>query len=222
MKEVWKDIPGYGGLYQASSSGRIKSSDRAIKHLGGFRKKKGRVLKQSIGTTGYFHVNLCTINSVKKYWKVHQLVLITFEGNKLSEGLVVNHKDGNKLNNFIENLEWCTPKYNTQHGVQFRSDTRKDITKKILEREYRYNKRSGISIAKEYSCTPQLIYKYLDRYGMPRRTLSNAKKRIYFSEEEKEILLSKKKSIVAMAKEKQCSRSTVTLKMKKWRSSCER
>lgn len=116
MKEIWKDIKGYEGLYIVSNLGNIKSLDRLIicrnNHL---RKIYGRVLKQFKINSGYYTIKLWTSNKFKQIL-VHRLVAETFipNPNCLPE---VNHKDGNKENNCINNLEWVTKSENVQHAV---------------------------------------------------------------------------------------------------------
>lgn len=114
--EIWKDIPNYDGIYQASSLGRIRSVDGkitySVKH--GIRHWQGRIIKpkmQDDYKTGY-RVSLWK-NKKCKDWLVARLVAITFLGN--SE-LTVNHKDGDRLNNNIKNLEWLSLGDNIRHG----------------------------------------------------------------------------------------------------------
>ena len=104
-KENWKDIEGYQGLYQISDKGRVKSL-----YFG-----KERILKPGNNGQGYLHVILCK-NGKMKYYKVHRLVCQTFipNPNNLPE---VNHKDENKENNSVHNLEWCSSKYNINYGT---------------------------------------------------------------------------------------------------------
>lgn len=118
--EIWKDIKGYEGLYQVSNLGNIRSLDTMInckgaknidKHL-----RKGRVLKQIVGTTGYYNINLCK-NNKKKFTRVHRLVAQAFIPN-LNNLPCINHIDGNKLNNSIENLEWCSYSYNNSEAYR--------------------------------------------------------------------------------------------------------
>jgi len=111
MKEIWKDIPNYEGYYQASNTGRIKSIDRVVKAKGnGLVLKKGKVLSQQTSNDGYFQISLCC-KSVKKYFRVHRLIALTFIDNP--KGLpVVNHKNRKTKDNAVENLEWCTIQYN--------------------------------------------------------------------------------------------------------------
>lgn len=109
MKELWKDIKGYEGCYQVSNLGRIKSLDRMTNNQYGEYFMKGRILKNSIiKDKGYCRVSLNNGNG-KISKRVHRLVAEAFIPNPENK-LEVNHKDGNKLNNCVSNLEWCTNK----------------------------------------------------------------------------------------------------------------
>lgn len=113
--EIWKDIPGYEGYYQVSNLGRVKSLERKIKHWqGGFRLKKELILSNLTDKDGYFRVNLYDKNSKLKHWSIHQLVCICFL-NHTPKGntLVVNHKNFNKKDNRLENLEIVSNRENT-------------------------------------------------------------------------------------------------------------
>jgi hypothetical protein len=99
MDEIWKDIPGYIGLYQVSNWGNVKG-------LKGIR-------KQYISTTGYYQIALWLNNTEKKF-KVHQLVAMAFLGHTPNgHETVVNHIDNNPLNNYVDNLELVSNRYNT-------------------------------------------------------------------------------------------------------------
>ena len=118
--EIWKDIKGYEGLYQVSSLGNVRSLDTMInckgaknidKHL-----RKGKVLKKYIGTSGYYTINLSKNSKIKVY-RVHRLIANAFIPN-INNLPLINHKDGNKLNNNINNLEWCTYAYNNKEAYR--------------------------------------------------------------------------------------------------------
>ena len=114
MKEEWKNIPSME-YYQASNLGRIRSVGHYIKsnfHNCKLVKRKGRILKQYKGV--YYSI---TINDKGKTRKklVHRLVAEAFIPNLLNKPCI-NHKDGNKLNNNVNNLEWCTIQENTKHA----------------------------------------------------------------------------------------------------------
>lgn len=118
MEEIWKDINGYEGLYQVSNRGNVRSMTVDIS-CGCKRKHRrfGKVLKQGTNPNGYKYVNLS--KGSKAYSaRVHRLVAEAFLDNK--DNLpCINHKDENKANNAVENLEWCTFQYNlTYHDKQ--------------------------------------------------------------------------------------------------------
>lgn len=113
--EEWKDIPKFEGLYQASNLGKIKSLPKLINNRFKDISKAEKILKPSKAKNGYLRVVLVK-NGTKKYMSVHRLIAITFLPNYF--GLEqVNHKNKNKEDNRIENLEWCTNKYNTRYSV---------------------------------------------------------------------------------------------------------
>ena len=111
MKEIWKDIEGQEGHYQVSNFGRVRSLDFPVWNGVAWFIKKGKVLKQKESNSGYLCVNLS-----HKTTYVHRLVAKAFVENKHSYPQV-NHKDENKHNNYANNLEWCTPKYNSNFGT---------------------------------------------------------------------------------------------------------
>ena len=118
--EIWKDIQEYKGLYQVSNLGRVRSLDTIINCKGAKgidnHLRKGKILKQNIGTTGYYSINLSK-NSKRKYVRVHRLVAEAFIPNP-NNYYCINHIDGNKLNNKVENLEWCTYSYNNKEAYR--------------------------------------------------------------------------------------------------------
>ena len=116
-QELWRDIPEYNNLYQASNLGQIRSVDRIVKVTGqNPRRLKSRTLSQAIFGAGYYLVNLSK-NNIPKTRLVHRLIMSAFHG-PCPDGYEVNHKDGDKSNNRLDNLEYMTPTENAQHGYQ--------------------------------------------------------------------------------------------------------
>lgn len=113
MEEIWKDVVGYEGLYKVSNLGRVKSMNY-------HRSGKEKILKTD--KSRYERVPLCK-NGKETTETVHKLVAMAFIPNPYNLPQV-NHKDENKLNNNVENLEWCTQSYNNAYGK--RTDKCKD------------------------------------------------------------------------------------------------
>ena len=113
IEEIWKPISGYEGCYEASNKGHIRSVDRLVKCKNGMRTSPTIVLKPSLGQWGYEQVTLRK-EGKKKTVRINRIIAQTFIPNpdNLPQ---VNHIDGNKLNNCVENLEWCTPSQNMKH-----------------------------------------------------------------------------------------------------------
>lgn len=114
--EEWKNIKGYEGLYQISSRGRVKSVEKVIPHkIHGEWHLKEKILKSGINGAGYCYVILFDKDKKQNNLRIHRLVAEHFleevDGNN-----TVNHKDCNRLNNNIENLEWCSDKENSVHA----------------------------------------------------------------------------------------------------------
>lgn len=107
MKEVYKDIPGYEGLYQVSNLGNVKS-------LNYRRKGQEELLSPGITQWGYLIVSLSKNGEIKQF-SIHRLVAKTFLPNPLNLP-EVNHKDHNEQNNCVDNLEWCTSRYNQEYS----------------------------------------------------------------------------------------------------------
>lgn len=111
MEEIWQDIKGYEGIYQISNLGKIKSIARDTSNVC----KQTRLLKPTKDRDrGYLIVTLCKNNKYKTV-RVHRIVAETFIPNPENKSQV-NHIDGNKLNNNVNNLEWCTASENIRHS----------------------------------------------------------------------------------------------------------
>ena len=109
-KETWKDVPGYEGLYQVSNTGKVKSMSYGHHGVPG-------ILTPRKNNSGYQRVCLCNADKKHRDRTVHRLVWEVFNG-PIPEGLQINHKDENKSNNSLENLEVVTPKQNTNYGTR--------------------------------------------------------------------------------------------------------
>ena len=116
-EEHWKPIIGFEGLYEISDLGRVKSLSRYVKSKANSKMKiPERILKTGKNKCGYALVVLMKNN--KRHNKlVHRLVAKAFINNPENYA-VVNHIDGNKHNNSLENLEWCTSKENIHHAMR--------------------------------------------------------------------------------------------------------
>ena len=115
MEEIWRPVKGFEGYYEVSDLGRVRSIDRVVVDKNGRQQfKKGTLLKYRSDRQGYIVVAL----SIKKHYThkcVHTLVADAFIPNpdNLPQ---VNHKDEVKSNNCVDNLEWCSAKYNANYG----------------------------------------------------------------------------------------------------------
>lgn len=109
--EIWKPVKGYENLYQVSSYGRVSGMGRVTSDG---RLVKGKMLKPEKQGKGYFCVYLSK-DGKRKCYLIHRLVAEAFIPNPNNHPCV-NHKDEDKTNNVVENLEWCTHQYNNNYG----------------------------------------------------------------------------------------------------------
>ena len=115
--EFWKDIPGYEGLYEVNNEGKVKRLERVIiRSNGRLQVIEEKILTPKVDKDGYLFVGLRK-DGVRRHLKVHRLVALTFIPNPESLPQV-NHKDEDKANNKVENLEWCTAEYNINYGTR--------------------------------------------------------------------------------------------------------
>ena len=115
-KEIWKDIKGYEGIYQISSFGRVKSMEREVGSRNNTRRLREKMLSQFLSSAGYPTVNLYKDSNLKASY-VHRLISEAFIPNPENKPQV-KHIDGDKRNNDLSNLEWCTIKENRNHAAQ--------------------------------------------------------------------------------------------------------
>jgi hypothetical protein len=168
--EIWKDVVGYSGSYMVSNFGRVKSLSRDVPFINRWGQECIRIiceklLNQSTSHKGYARVHLH--NAVKtKAFSVHRLVCIAFLANEYKYPSI-NHKDGNKLNNKIDNLEWCSHSQNQNHAVKMGLNVAKkgfeDSQSKPVIREKTNQVFGSINLGVEY-------------LGIPKTTLSRAAK----------------------------------------------
>lgn len=111
MEEIWKDVVGFEGLYEVSSKGRI------------FSIRTNKVLKTCVSNRGYELVCLRDFDGKRKQYTVHRIVAKAFLENK-NNCPIINHKDENKLNNSMNNLEWCDYFYNNNYGNSFSKENK--------------------------------------------------------------------------------------------------
>lgn len=156
--EEWRDIKGYEGLYQVSNMGRIMSMGIVTNHNLAAGSKK-RMPKRLIGTgtSKRYCMAILTKNGVKNYVLVHRVVASEFIDNPLCKPFV-NHKNGIKKDNRVENLEWVTQSENMQHALSTGLLTVTN-NKKVVRISDGFVFPSVIAVAKCYGLTKQAIYR---------------------------------------------------------------
>lgn len=124
MTEIWLPIENYENLYEVSNLGRVRRIESVVTNTNGIRRKfPGKILKPVANSSGYLFVKLSK-NGISRVFLIHRLVASAFipNPNNLPQ---VNHKDENKLNNTIFNLEWCSAKENINYGTGIKRSSEK-------------------------------------------------------------------------------------------------
>lgn len=148
MVEIWKPVVGYEGLYEVSNTGEVRSL---------FRYKK--LLKPTVARNGYCAVELFK-NKKRKRILVHRLVALAFIPNPDNLPMV-NHKDETRDNNCVENLEWCTAKYNMNFGtLQRRRCSHTDYKKEIYAENARKNGKKVCKPVSQFTKSGDFMHSY--------------------------------------------------------------
>lgn len=150
--EIWREVQGYEGLYEVNNWGEVRNS------------RTGKVLRSQKVSKGYFQIALYKKGKVKR-WFIHRLVAIAFipNPNALPQ---VNHKDENKINNRVENLEWCTATYNINYGSHNERMKHSQKGKLVTENT---KKKQSIPVA-QYTKEGKLITIYYGAHEAERQT----------------------------------------------------
>ena len=154
--EIWKPVKHFENLYEVSNIGRVKSKNRLVSNQYDISTDsynlskliKGKILVGSIGKHGYRNVCLVNEKGVKQYELVHRLVAKAFIPNP-DELPCVNHKNGRKLDNRANNLEWVTYSENTNHA--YKNNLMKKNNKAIIQLDKNKNKIKEYKSIKEAS-----------------------------------------------------------------------
>lgn len=166
--EIWKQIKGYEELYEVSNLGNVRSKDKTIIQDAKNNSKsthlyKGKTLKPMLQNNGYYTVTLC-YNQKYKIVGVHRLVAQAFIPNPDNKPQV-NHIDGNKMNNCVDNLEYCTAKENMQHAfknnlINLNTEKRKEAVKLAISKAIKSNCKKVVRI--NTNTNERKIYKKID------------------------------------------------------------
>ncbi|HHB2481296.1 TPA: NUMOD4 domain-containing protein [Bacillus cereus] len=166
MNEIWKPVLGFEGLYEISNTGSVKSLERIRSNGTRF---KEFIKKQSTEKMGYNTVTMTDKDGKKRTLKVHRLVAEAFI--PMVDGKdIVNHKNGNKTDNVVENLEWCTQLENINHA------RKTGLTPKIINVGNRHAKTKLTEdivreIRKLYPSGQSDVKQLAEKYGVSNRTI---------------------------------------------------
>lgn len=164
--EEWKDVKGYEGFYLISNYGRVMSLRRK-RYTGAesYYYQETRILKPYTDTYGYYSITLTNSSGKRRNHKIHRLIAQAFIENTEAKSCI-NHIDGDKKNNKINNLEWCTKKENNVHAVKTGLRKTFQIDKKLLKEDYLINNLSIEQIAKKYNTTYHSVAHKVSNYNL--------------------------------------------------------
>ncbi len=153
--EIWKPIPDFEGLYEISNLGRVKALKRKKNCNRGWGWIKEHIMKQTTANSEYCRVPLTNKEHIKKYYLVHRLVAQAFIDNP-NNYPEVNHINGDKLDNSVNNLEWCDRQYNIKHAYKMGlNPSKKKMIEYINSLEERIEKLEKIIESMEYKVGDQ-------------------------------------------------------------------
>lgn len=206
MMELWKDIPSYEGFYQASNKGKIKSLSRIVKHnLGGDKLLKEKILVGYVNRYGYRRIELSK-NGISKQYSEHRLVALTFLG---ESDLTVNHIDGDKLNNNIENLEYLSREDNIRHAVSIGLiSNNSNIHKEEIIEDYRNGYRLR-ELESKYKTSHHDIRRVLKENSIPIESKGHRRRRYEISESDLKVYINKGLNNSEIARKMNVSRHVI-------------
>lgn len=156
IQETWKDIPNYEGIYQISNYGRVKALAKDIVWCkGNIKHQDEMIMKPMVNHNGYLRIALCNKDHKYKKFPIHQLVATAFIGKKPSPKHVVNHKDFNRKNNFVSNLEWVTQRENSIYSRNNCKSARLNNVSSNTGEHYIYYSRN------KYRVSVEILGKYI-------------------------------------------------------------
>lgn len=170
ITEQWATVPQYGGYYDVSTLGRVRLNSTAPEGLYRRLRKAGDFISVHTSNSGYLHVNLRTSYDERTAAGVHRLILMAFRPEGYSAELQVNHKNGVKTDNRLENLEWCTHRQNLDHAWEtgLRKRPKRDILTEDNVRTIRaeYVPGGGVpmrEIGERYGVTSHAVWRVIHR-----------------------------------------------------------
>ncbi len=165
MNEIWKDVPGFVGLYEVSNLGNVRSKSRTVRHnCGGDKKVKGQIISQLITPNGYCQVSLYC-KGKRKACSVHRLVLLAFIG-RCPKGYEVRHLNSIKTDNRLVNLAYGTHSENVIDTINLGRNSRQKLNAELVS-EIRRRTNNGEAIkdlAIEYKVSTRAISNIKNRH----------------------------------------------------------
>jgi DNA-binding transcriptional regulator YiaG len=174
MQEIWKDVVGYEGYYKVSDKGNVMTVAREfIKSNGRKCVVKERILSQ--GTIRGYRVVDLKVNGTRKTMRVHRLVAMAFIGKPYKE--MVNHIDGNKINNSVDNLEWATRSENGLHAYSTGLKSSTEYHKKKVSESNKERRTLSDDTIRYIRNSKLSQYKLADELGISRASVGLIRQR---------------------------------------------